>query len=167
MNITVKKNNHEKIPKGCAWFLVVAGIVMGTVFSFGMHYWESSVTKDQAIYTEAVFSSYKTIYGRKNSVKEIKLNFNNHKPLFIDGVCCKQEVLDKLDMVEPGTVLQMYIHPNSSTVLDIHDGNYTILLFDDTVASLSNEVIGFFILGIFMYLSAVFGLIKLIRNETY
>jgi hypothetical protein len=157
----------EKIPKIVAWFLVIVGIIMGTVFSFGMQYWESSVSKEEAIYTEAEFSSYKTIYGRYHSVKEVKIEFIDHEPLFIDGTCCSQMVFEKLDHLKSGAVLCMYVHPNSSTVLEIYDGSTAILMFDDTVEKLSSEVSGFLFLGIFMYLVAAYGLINLKRKETY
>ena len=160
--------HSERIPKSVAWFLLVVGVVLGTVFTFGMRYWNSSVTKDKAIFTEAEFSSYEIIYGRRHStVKEVKLIFNDREPLFIDGACCNQEVLDKLDTVISGTELQMYLHPNGGELLDIRNNGISILRFDDAVDAVSSEASAFFILGVFMYLIAAAALIKLIRKETY
>jgi hypothetical protein len=157
----------ERIPKMVALFLVMIGIIMGIVFSFGMQYWESSVSKEDAIYTEAEFSSYKTIYGRYHSVKEVRIDFADREPLFIDGTCCSQMVFEKLDHIKPGSVLYMYVHPNSSTLLEIYDGSTAILMFDDTVEKLSSEVSAFLFLAIFMYFVAAYGLLKLKRKETY
>lgn len=146
--------------------MVIVGIIMGTVFTFGMHYWESSLSKEEAVHTEAEFSSYKIIYGRYHTATEIKMDFLDHEPLFIDGACCNQTVLEKLEHMKAGSVLHMYVHPNSSTLLEIQDGSTTILTFDDTVEKLSSEVSGFLFLGIFMYLVAAYGLFELLRKET-
>lgn len=161
------RKRTDRIPKAVAWFLVIFGILLGTVFTLGMHYWQSSVSKEDAVYTEAVFDSYDIIYGRYHTLKEIKVDFQDRKPLFIDGSCCSQTVLDKMADLRPGSVLCMYVHPNSSTLLEIQNGNNSILLFDDAIENLSSEVSGFLFLGIFMYLFAICGSIKLIRKETY
>ena len=155
-----------KIPKIAAWFLVVAGILLGTVFSFGMHYWESSVSKEDALFVEATFSSYEGIYKR-GDLKEIKMIFQDRKQLFIDGTCCSQSVQDKLESLKPGSVLQMYVHPHSSTLLEIKSDNNSILLFEESIEKLSSEVSVFLFLGIFMYACAVYGIIKLLLKQTY
>ena len=154
------------IPKLAAWFLVVAGILLGTVFSFGMHYWESSVSKEDAIFVEATFSSCERIY-RRGHLKEIKISFQNSEPLFIDGACCSQSVQDKLGMLKPGAILQLYVHPHSSTLLEIKSDNNSILLFEESIKKLSSEVSVFLLLGIFMYACAVYGIIKLLLKQTY
>ena len=162
------KTNSKKISRVSACVIVVIGMILGTVFTFGMRYWNSSVTKDKAIFTEAEFSSYEIIYGRRHStVKEVKLFFNDREPLFIDGACCNQEVFDKLDTVISGTELQMYLHPNCGELLDIQNNGISILQFDDAVDAVSSEASAFFILGVFMYLFAAAALIKLIRKEIY
>lgn len=162
------KMHSERIPKSVAWFLLVVGVVLGTVFTFGMRYWEASVTRDEAIYVEAEYASYEILYGRhRSTVSEVKLFFNDREPLFIDGACCNQEVLDKLDTVISGTELQMYLHPNGGELLDIRNNGISILRLDDAVDAVSSEVSAFFIIGVFMYLIAAAALIKLIRKETY
>lgn len=160
------RKRPDRIPKVSAWFLVIVGIIMGTVFVVGMHDWESSVSKEETVYTEAIFESYEKIYGRYSSLNEIKVVFLDRDPLFIDGSCCSQTVLDKMAALRPGTVLCMYVHPNSSTLLEIHNGDNLILSFDNATKMLSSEVSGFSFLGIFMYLIAFYGSIKLIRKET-
>lgn len=154
----------RSVPKAAAWFIVIAGIVLGTVFTFGMRYWESSVSKEDAIFVEATFSSYEGIYKR-GDLKEIKMIFQDRKQLFIDGTCCSQSVQDKLESLKPGSVLQMYVHPQSSTILEIKTDNGSILQFEESVKKLSSEVTGFLFLGIFMYACAVYGIIKLFSKQ--
>lgn len=154
----------RSVPKAAAWFIVIAGIVLGTVFTFGMRYWESSVSKEDAIFVEATFSSYDGIYIR-GDLKEIKMIFQDRKQLFIDGTCCSQSVQDKLESLKPGSVLQMYVHPRSGTILEIKTDNGSILQFEESVKKLSSEVTGFLFLGIFMYACAVYGIIKLFSKQ--
>lgn len=162
------KMHSERIPKSVAWFLLVVGVVLGTVFTFGMRYWEASVTRDEAIYVEAEYASYEILYGRhRSTVSEVKLFFNDREPLFIDGACCNQGVFDKLEAAESGAVFKMYLHPNSNTLLEIQNNDVIILQFENAVDALMSEISAFLILGILMYLIAVFALIKLIRKETY
>lgn len=54
----------KSISKGEAWFLLIAGLIMGTVFSFGMQYWNAPIAREEAIHTTAVFSSYKEQLNR-------------------------------------------------------------------------------------------------------
>lgn len=158
----------KRISKVEAWFIIIAGVIIGTVFCFGSHYWKSpAISKEDTIYTEAIFSSYEEKRNRRNSEAEIKIFFQDRDPLFIDKTCCNQAVLDKMALLQSGDILRMYIHPNKSTLLDIQSGDNSIISFDNTIEKLSTESFGFCFLGIFMYLGAIFGCIKLIRKETY
>ena len=154
-----------EIPKLAAWFLVVTGILLGTVFSFGMHYWESSVSKEDAIHIEAAFSSYEKLYSR-GGVSKIKVYFQDREPLFIDGTCCSQSVQNKLKGLKSGTILQLYVHPHSRTLLEIKTDSDSILLFEESIEKLSSEVNGFLFLGLFMYVCAGYGIIKLLLKQT-
>lgn len=159
------RKHPNKIPKLAAWLLVIVGIALGTVFSVGMPYWESSIPKEKAIFQQASFSSYEARYKR-GGLKEIEICFQDREPLFIDGACCSQAVQDKLKQLKPGTIIQMYVHPHSSTLLEIQADNNSLLLFEESIKKISSEVSGFLFLGIFMYLCAGYGIIKLARKET-
>ena len=160
----IKKEFTEPIPKAAAVFLIVSGIFLGTVFTVGMHFWESPVTKANAIRVNAAFSSCEETnqYGR---TQEIIVRFSDYEQLTIDGVCLSNEVVSKVEALKPGTVLSMYVHPRSSTILEMVDNGEVIIAFNETVSKLSAEVSGFTVLGILMYLGALFGIAKLIRKE--
>ena len=160
------RKQKVRIPKWAAWFLAIVGVLLGTVFSVGMHYWESSVSKEDAIHIEADFSSYEKLYSR-GGVKEIKVYFQDRKPLFIDGTCCSQRVQNKLKGLKSGTILQLYVHPHSSTLLEIKTDSDSILLFEESIEKLSSEVNGFLFLGVFMYVCAGYGIIKLLLKQAY
>ena len=160
------KKRSRRISRSAAWFLVVAGILLGTVFSFGMRYWESSVSKEDAIHIEAAFSSYEKQYKRyQRGVREIEVYFQNRDPLFIDGTLCSQSVQDGLEKLEPGTILQLYVHPQSNQILEIQTDKEAILVFEEAIDKLSSKVSGFLFLGIFMYVCSGYGIIKLLLKQ--
>lgn len=59
MAVYVNTKNMSK--KTQAWICIIFGLIVGTVFTFGMQYWNSPITKDEARYSEAIFSFYKEI----------------------------------------------------------------------------------------------------------
>lgn len=159
------RKRPDRIPKAAAWFLVIAGFLLGSLFTFGTQYWNLSVSRKEAIYTEGTFASCEEIYGRTGTVNELKVVFQDREPLFIDGSCCSQSVLNKMAILRSGSVLSMYVHPNSSTLLEIRHENDMILSFDQTVEKLSSEATGFLVLGILMYLAAIYGSVKCIKKQ--
>ena len=160
----IKKEFTEPLPKAGAVFLMIAGIFLGTVFTVGMRYWESPVTKAEAISVSAAFSSCREV-DQRGRTQEILVRFSDHEQLTIDGACLSDEVIGKVAALKPGTVLKMYVHPNSDCILEMVDNGEVILAFDETVSKLSAEVSGFTVLGILMYLGALLGIVKLIRKE--
>lgn len=159
----IKKDIAGPIPRNAALFLVIAGVFMGTVFTVGVRYWEAPVTKDNAVSVNAVFSFCAGIY-RRGRLAEIIVRFEDHEPLTMDGVCLSDEVSGRVEAIKAGTVLNLYVHPNSGTILEMAANGEVILGFDEATAHLSAEVTGFAILGALMYLGAAFGLFKLIRK---
>ena len=62
--------------KGDAWFLLIAGLIMGTVFTFGMQYWNAPISQEEAICTTAVYTSY-TEQLERGHVKEMIVRFED------------------------------------------------------------------------------------------
>ena len=60
-------------------------------------------------------------------------------------------------------VYHLYVYPNSGIILEMVDSGEVIIAFDETIVKLFEEVFSFTVLGIFMYLCAALGIIKLIR----
>lgn len=46
----LRKWLHSKISKPQAIFLIVAGLLLGTVFSVGVPYWQKDVQKDEVVH---------------------------------------------------------------------------------------------------------------------
>jgi hypothetical protein len=68
--------------------------------------------------------------------------------------------------LKPGTILNLYIHPRSNTILELIDNGNVIMEYDETIKKLSSEVKAFRVFGLILYSWAVLGIIKIIRKET-
>lgn len=162
--MVMQREFTKPISKSGAVFLIIAGILLGTVFTVGMHFWNGRVTRENAISVSAAFSSCTATY-RNGHMQEIVVRFADDKQLTIDGVCLSDEVVSKVESLQSGTILNLYIHPNSDTILEMVDGGEVILAFDEAVDQLSAEASGFMVLGIFMYICAAAGVMKLVRKK--
>ena len=152
----------KKMTRREAILLVVIGLIMGTVFTFGTKYWNAPITQNEAHQVNATFSSYKEA-KRRGRVQEIIMRFNDHEQLYIDGVCIDDELRDVVSKIEDGTLIKMMVHPNSNVILEMEVETIKILGFQDSINKLSAEAAAFMYLGIFCYVSAVIGMIHLIR----
>lgn len=148
----------KPMTKKDALFLLIAGLIMGTVFTFGMQYWNAPITQDEAIHTDAVFLSYKEQRGN-GYIKEIIVQFEDHEQLYIDGACISQELVDKINTITPGTAVSIIFHPHSDTIMQMCTDTVEVLEFEDSVRKLDSEAGVFFYLGIFCYIMAGCGLI--------
>lgn len=156
-----RKNTMSKFE---AAILAVLGLLLGTVFTFGMRYWQSPVMKTEAIYDEAVFSSFEEV-SRRSHVKEILLRFEDREQVSVDGACLTDEVIAQIEALTPGSTVTLYIHPNSDTVLELICHGEVILPFDETVKKVATEANAFAVLGVFMYLCAAAGILRLLKKQ--
>ncbi len=154
----------KKMTKAEAIFLLIAGLILGTVFTFGMQYWNAPIAKDEARQVTAIFSSHEEV-KRKGNVKEMILRFEDHEQLCIDGVCIDDELCAAIRRIEPGSLVEMTVHSNSNTILEMKVGAEKLLVFEDTVQKLSFEASGFMYIGIFCYILAVIGLFNLVSSK--
>ena len=156
--------NKRPMAKGEAWFLLIAGFIMGTVFTFGMQYWNAPVTKEESIHATAIYESYAT-QREQGRVKEIIVRFKDHEQLYIDGACINDMLLNSIDNLVPGIELSMIVHPNSNTIMELHADNQVLLEFQNTSEKLTGEATGFMGLGLFCYVLSAYGLISLLFRK--
>ncbi len=157
--------NVSKLSKRAqGWICIITGLIVGTVFTFGMQYWNSPITKDEAMYTEAVFSSYEEVY-KNGSINELIIHFENYDDLSIHNTCCSQQVIDGIRSFKQREKLKIYYHPKSGNIMELLCNGKAILQFEDASQRLSRNRQGFTALGIFMYAAAVFGVVILIKER--
>ena len=154
------KMNREPMPFGLAIFLLIAGLLLGSVFTFGMQYWNSEVTREECTLIDTQFVSYSEIRQLKRSmeIKEIAVDCANGERYFIDGVSVNTDLQNSLSKLTRQQEIHLLIHPNSNTIVEISTENGTILAFDETIRKLGGEATGFLFLGLFMYFSSLVGL---------
>ena len=162
----IRRKCKKSISKGSAVFLIVAGILLATVFTVGMCYWTKPIEKADAIRVEATFTSYQKHYRRHN-LSSLTLCFSDHESLSIDNACFTSDALNHIENMTPGTVLELYVHPNCNTVLEMVCGGKVILDFNQAERRLTTKRVSLLILATFMYADAVFGLVTLLHKGTY
>ena len=157
--------NRKSMTKGRAWFLLIAGLILGTVFTVGMPHWNAPITREDAISATAVYQSYEEARGRNGRIKEIVIRFADHSQLYIDGECITGELRDSIRCLAPGAVLSLTVHPNSGTIMELQAGDSVLLEFQNTSKKLTREAAGFVVLGLLCYGMSAYGLITLLKSK--
>ena len=151
---------RDPMPLGLAIFLLIAGLFLGSVFTFGMQYWNSEVTREDCTLIDTQFVSYKEIRQpiRPMEIKEIAVDCVNNERYFIDGVSINSDLRNSLSELSKHQKIYILIHPNSNTIVEFSTENGTILTFNETIHKLEGEATGFLFLGLFMYFCSLVGL---------
>lgn len=145
-------------------FLLLAGLILGTVFVFGMGYWNSPITREQAVEVRGCYDSCR-IPRSDGRTKEIILRFWDLEQLSIDGACVTDALEAEISALTPGTRVSMVLHPNSRKILSLEVGEKTLLIFADSIEKLEREAKGFTLLGLACYLGALVGGASLIGKR--
>ena len=150
---------------GLAVFLVISGLVVGSIFTFGMQYWDAEVTREECILVETRFASYEEIRsGRRNSIQEIAINCVDGNRHYVDGVSINPDLINSISKLSPMQEITLLIHPNDDAIVEFSTEEGNIIEFDDTMRKLGVEATAFLIMGLFMYLMACIGLYSIVRH---
>lgn len=160
------RRRKNKISKVDAYFALIAGIVMGTIFVFGMRYWNAPIEIDDGVSVTTSFLDYEVLGREGRNIKEIKMINSDYHNLFIDGSCVDDITLQALQGLTKGDELHLIVHPNSSTILQMTSKGSTILSFQESQSDLLKERNGFGVLGILMYAISIYALVCLVKRET-
>jgi len=154
--ITMKK---DPMPRCFAIGLMVIGVLLGSVFTFGMQYWNKEVPRESCTTVKTEFVSYNVKRGRYGaSISYITLVCANAERYSIDGATVNTEVRNAVSTLSEREELTLLIHPNSGTVVELVTEEGIILTFDDAIRKLGREATGFLFIGLFMYFCAFVGL---------
>lgn len=151
---------RNPMPLGRAIFLLIAGLLLGSVFTFSMQYWNSEIKREECTLIDTQFVSYKEIRQPKHplKIKEIAVDCVNDERYFVDGVSINSDLRNSLSELSNQQKIRLLIHPNSKTIVEFSTENGTILTFHETIRKLGGESEGFLFLGIFMYFCSIIGL---------
>ena len=150
----------DPMPLGLAIGMLIVGVFLGSIFSFGMQFWNRQVTREECTRIQTQFSAHQEVRKRRRplEIEQILVTCTNGERYTIDGVSVNKDLRNELSALEEGDAIILLIHPNSDTIVEFScQGDY-LLQFEDTIRSLGNEATGFMFLGIFMYACALLGL---------
>ena len=148
----------DPMPLGLAIGVLIAGILLGSVFTFGMQYWNGAVPRESCALVETQFLSYEEIRGRRPvEIKEIAVDCTNGERYFIDGVCINTELRDALSALPEHEQITLLLHPGRGTIVEFAYMDGKLLVFEETMQKLGSEATGFLYLWIFMYLCSLVG----------
>lgn len=150
-----------------AIFFLVVGLLLGTVFTFGMSHWNEEIPRESCKYIETEFLDYHERHplGKPSHIKEIMINCSNGERYFIDGVSINKELRNAVGNLSEGERIRLLIHPNSDTILELSCNEGLVLEFKDTIKKLGQEKNGFGILGVVMYFFAFVGLYHIVAYQ--
>ncbi len=160
------KRQRKRMSRSEAIVILVIGLLLGTVFTFGEQFWHASVDRRELRSVDAVYQRYRYVQsGGHNSHSSMTLYFENEEPYDIAVECVNDELLQKLDAIAPGTVLHLGVHPNSNTLMEISDHGQPVLFFEQAARGIPLRAGGFLLLGLFLYGGAAYALYALIRGK--
>jgi hypothetical protein len=160
---SLKRIVEDLPPKGVSIFLMIVGLLLGSVFSFGNLYWSKTISRDEAVSVTAEFASYKVHY-RKGQSRNVVIYFSDYKLLDIDTYCATDEVIDNVASLTPGAKVEMLVHPNSDIILEMKTKDKSILTFNDSMTKLKHGRTGYLFISGFMYLCFGYGLFSLLHG---
>ena len=139
----IQRKCAEPIPKGCAIFLMIAGIFLGSVFLYGAYTSKVLITRADAVSVTAEYVSCRKIYSRGGGgVGSVILYFADHEPLTIDCYCLYGDAASQIEAIKPGTSLTLRIQPGSDMVLEMVSHGKTIVDFDQSTVQRKKAVSG-------------------------
>ncbi len=153
----------DTITLGQSLVLLVVGLLLGTVFTFGVQCWNETVTKEECAYIETQFLDYKEIKQRSR-INQIAIDCADGERYFIDQVSINTRLREDLAELEKNDNITMLIHPNGGNIVELTHYGAELLNFEETMETLGKDAKTFSYLGLFMYLASFLGLICTVLN---
>ena len=111
--------------------LLVIGVFLGCIFTFGMQYWNQEVTRDSCTIVETQFIDYRITKSHRSANREVVLTCSDSERYFIDGVLINSELKSNLSQLKTNDEITLLIHPTSNSVVEFSAGDVTLINFDD------------------------------------
>ncbi len=112
------------------------------------------IERQEAIALIAEFDSAHSVYI-KHSTQYMNLQFRDAEEQTVEGCCLGYNLEEELKQLPSGTQMQLLIHPDSGSVLQIVAEEELLLEFDYAQKQLWNEAVAFLLLGLFMLAGGV------------
>ena len=153
----------DTITLGQSLVLLVLGLLMGTVFTFGVQYWNETVTKEACRYIENHYLDYQEIKQRSR-INQIAIDCADGERYFIDQVSINTRLREDLAELEKNDNITMLIHPKGGNIVELTHYGAELLNFEESMENLDKDAKTFSYLGLFMFLVSFLGLICTVLN---
>ena len=107
------------------------------------------ITPEQAESVTAVYQGEHGYY-RRSSLRSVTLHFQNHPDLTVEYR--PAALLESIEQLEPGTTLELLVHPDDAGILQVAADGVVLLDFEGTMAAAWTDAVAFAGLGVFLYL---------------
>lgn len=145
--------------------LIVIGLLLGTVFTFGEQFWSATVTRDECTVVETTFVDYE--YHRRHrrgyTVERLSMECSDGETYIFHGELISKALRDSLASLSPNEPIILLLHPNGNQIMELATEDEVLLTFDEAMELTESARTGFFYLGILMYGGAVYGGCKAIQ----
>lgn len=148
------ETKHPKDSFLVAIFMLIAGLLLGTVFTVGEQFWNKDIERNDCIRLQTQFESY----ACNNNYEHINIKCKDGNTYGLNNAGWNSEVVEQLDKIEPGQTIILLLHPNSHEILEFQTSSGDILKFSKAINSINFDRKGFFILGIIAYVGGLYGL---------
>lgn len=149
------RRKSEPLNRWVALVMALISIFMGTVFSSTL-FLNRPILKEDA---EQLTCTYKEFIGHKKfkgGFTEIELLFYDGSAQYIDSSCVTDEIFKFIESTTPGTKFKMLVNPKNNYVVELVINDVIILDFETAQKDLEIDSVDFFILGLVMYIIAIF-----------
>lgn len=148
-------------------FAAIASLIVGSVFVFGMRYWNAQVERDDCEVVTVQLESIEKVRGSSSSdLSSVNLKCTNGSSYYIKGVCVSRSLLSALESLPEGTQLTLTLHPNSEgKVLELSVDGILLLGFDTAVSMLGKNSTAFSYIGLFMYLCSAVLFVDIVQRK--
>lgn len=148
-------------------FAAIASLIVGSVFVFGMRYWNAQVERDDCEVVTTQLESIEKVRGpRYSHIRYVKIKCTNGSSYNIEDSCMSSSLLSALESLPEGTQLTLTLHPNSDgKVLELSANGILLLDFDTAVSMLSKNSTAFSYIGLFMYLCSAILLVDIVQRK--
>lgn len=124
-------------------FAAIASLIVGSVFVFGMRYWNAQVERDDCEVVTVQLESIEKVRGSYSHLRYVKIKCTNGSSYNIEDSCMSSSLLSALESLPEGTQLTLTLHPNSEgTVLELSVDGILLLDFDTAVSMLGKKCDG-------------------------
>lgn len=152
--IFVHRHSNKKPDAGTYFLWMIIGLFLGYVF-LQMPGNNAKIPREEATHIVGTLQECDVNY-QKGRIHSIGLTLSDIEKQFVHRVCATETLADTLCAIPENTEINLLVHPNSHSILEIQVDGKVLLEFDRSQELLANNANGFGILGIGMVALAIY-----------